>query len=248
VNGAVNIRVSNFRTGPRVYEADQQTEDITRGLIGYLRRHHWGMLATFIALGGTAYALDPSNSHIHACVDRATSTVRIVDHCRRGERAITWAKTGPAGPSDGYQSNGGPGSTSVKVPPGDYIATADCTATQARTASQSSTIPAFGEAVLFLTTDTEFFYPGSGPGDGTSTAASVPNMGQRLLQGPPPLPSESGSASLSTSAGFHLPHGGTIFADCYGAAVGHGMGGSEQPLTGAGVHVTAIRVGTLHMQ
>ena len=29
---------------------------MTQRIAGYLRRHHWGILATFIALGGTAYA------------------------------------------------------------------------------------------------------------------------------------------------------------------------------------------------
>jgi hypothetical protein len=47
---------SRLSDGLGIYEADQQTEDIMRGLIGYLRQHHWGMLATFIALSGTAYA------------------------------------------------------------------------------------------------------------------------------------------------------------------------------------------------
>jgi hypothetical protein len=222
-----------------------------RVLLGYLGRHHWGIVGTFIALGGAAYAAGGGSSNsIHACVNKASGGVQIAHRCQRDEYAVTWAKAGPQGlpgPSDGYFRSsmvGGSGSTSVKVPPGDYIASGGCWATQARTASQSSTIPAFGEAELILTTEASFSPEQAPPG--TETFASVPNMGQQLLQGPPP--GESGSASLSTSTGFHLARGGTIFEDCGEFIEGLGMGGSEQPLTFSGGHVTAIRVGNLHGQ
>ncbi len=78
----------------------------------YFGRHHWGILATFIALGGTAYAATETGQHrgvIHGCVDRKTGAVRIVgsNACRLGERAIAWSQAGPVGPSDGYFSSTG---------------------------------------------------------------------------------------------------------------------------------------------
>ena len=116
-------------------------------------RHHWGMLATFIALGGTAYAFGSgAQSTVHACVDRTTGAVRIAGSCHRGERALTWAKTGkrglegPVGPSDGYYSSTSPtqGIVYLKVPTGRLHGQREAAPpTQTQTASQSPTIPAF---------------------------------------------------------------------------------------------------------
>jgi hypothetical protein len=62
-------------------------------------RHHCGILATFIALSGTAYTVGGSGDNFHACVDTSTGTVRIARHCHQSEHAVTWAKTGPQGPA-----------------------------------------------------------------------------------------------------------------------------------------------------
>ena len=133
----------------------------------YLGRHHWGILATFIALGGTSYAVSSgAQSNVHGCVDRRTGAVRIATRCQRGERDLTWAKSGPVGPvgpSDGYYATTSSpfGVPSLKLPPGDYIATGGCTAGLTQTASESPTVPTFGEALSLLTTNRFALTPAS---------------------------------------------------------------------------------------
>jgi hypothetical protein len=243
VSVPIGIELSD---GHGVYESDKQTEDIMRGLIGYLQRHHWGLIATFIALGGTAYAVGGASSNIHACVDQNTGAVRIVRHCARSEQALIWSKTGPrgpvgpVGPSDGYYATGG---GEVTVPPGNYIAQGGCAASQAKTASQSDTVPALGMARGILTDHPEDIP--TGPISGGITYASVPNLGQTAwVPGTP----KNGGASLANGAAFSLPNGGTIAESCGETRIGHGFGGSDEPLSFSNGFVTAIRVGTLHTQ
>ncbi len=58
------------------------------------------------ALGGTAFAVETasvgsSDTTIHACVAKFGGIVRVVDAdttCSRGETALSWNQTGPAGP------------------------------------------------------------------------------------------------------------------------------------------------------
>jgi hypothetical protein len=173
---------------------------VTGRIAGYLRRHHWGILATFIALSGTAYAVGGSGGNIHACVDTSTGTVRIARHCRQSERAMTWAKTGPqgsAGPSDGYSATGDRLAT-VAVPPGDYLATGGCTARLDRSSGQSSTILVLGEAEGQLGIGLPPGPTGVPNVNAASTAvASVPNLGEDNPAGP-----QGGNASLSNAAGF----------------------------------------------
>ena len=229
---------------------------MTSPVISYLGRHCWGLVATFIALGGTAFAVSSGGgSSIHACVNRATGAVRIASHCHHNERAMTWASVGPrgpaglAGPSDAYYEyslpNANGSGASITVPPGDYVAFGGCTATQLQTASQSSSVPAFGEAEAFLTTQASFF--SAGPSEGAATSASVPNMGETFIDGGGPA-SESGSASLSSSEGFQLPKGGTIHEFCRAAEGSHGSAHSDQPLSFSNTYVTAIKVASLHNQ
>ena len=96
-----------------------------------------------------------------------------------------------------------------------------------------------------LTTDSS---PLIDPGfPGTETSASVPNMGNDGNTPGGAGPSH-GSASLSSSAGFHLPSGSTIHEQC-GADQGHfGFGRSQAPLSISNTYITAIRVGSLHQQ
>ena len=210
-----------------------------RGLLGYLGRHHWGMLGTFIALGGTAYAVGGgSNNSIHACVNQASGATRIARHCHPDEYAVTWAKTGqqgPAGPSDGYFSSKG----KITVPPGNYIAHSACTAS---IRGPGSAPLVFGEAVSWLSTDpTPLDRLSQPPPDTTESYASVPNQGTRPDPG-----GMTGSATLANVASFYLPNGGTIYGACAPFPSTHGFGGSavEFPLENA--DVTAIRVGSLH--
>lgn len=215
-------------------------------------------VALFVALGGTSVALnsagvpDPAGV-FHACVNKRTGALRLVNkgaRCRTratkraaAEKAIEWSQTGPAGPSDGYYSNqSSTQPASITVPPGNYIADGGCTASQAMTSGQSTTVPSFGSAQAFLTTSTAISSAGLLPTGTVETHASVPNMGYTVR----PINQESGSASLSNSGGFDLPQGGTIYELCRQAIGGTGTAGSDEPVTVSDEYVTAIRVSTLH--
>jgi hypothetical protein len=127
----------------------------------------------------------------------------------------------------------------VTVPPGDYLASGSCTAEQSYTTGQSTTVPAFGAAQGFLTTDPNFFTAGPFAPGTTESEASVPNMGGTRpgLSG-----GEFGTANLANRGAFALPKGGTIYEVCrqYEGPLGHG--GSDQPISIRQVYVSAIRV------
>ena len=217
---------------------------MSKRVVEYLGRHHWGILATFIALGGTGYAATalPASDRgiVHACVDKA-GAVRIVTSghgCHRNERAVAWSQTGPVGPSDGYFSSKG----KITLPPGDYIAYSACTEFQSQPPSPTSAPLVFGEAESVLSTDPTPLDPLSPPPtDGTESFASVPNQGTNPSPG-----GIFGSASLSNVASFHLPNGGTIYGVCAPVPSIHGFGGSAVDLASSNADVTAIRVGSLH--
>jgi hypothetical protein len=156
-------------------------------------------------------------------VDR-DGAVRIDARCHGNERVLTWARTGPRGPtgpegplgpSDGYFSTRiSPGVVSLKLPPGDCIATGGCTAGLTRTASQSTTVPVFGDALSARGTDRFALTPGLGQGGVTyETASSVPNMGESP---PPPTDpiSKLASRAVPRLARFTFRKGGrsTSFA------------------------------------
>ena len=127
-------------------------------LLGYLRRHHWGLIATAISLTGTAYAatgLAPNSVGTRQIQSHAVTLSKVSLGAQRalrgrvgpvgppgrvgpvGPRGHVGA-AGPAGPSDGYYASSitgisaGPSSqpATVTVPPGQYIATGGCTASQ----------------------------------------------------------------------------------------------------------------------
>ena len=122
-------------------------------LLRYVRRHHLGLIALFIALGGTAYAATavPPNSVGTRQLRRHAVALSKIDpgaaralrgrrgpSGRAGERGPSGlaGPTGPIGPSDSYYSAATPGNlaphpdggVSVTVPPGNYTATGGCTA------------------------------------------------------------------------------------------------------------------------
>ena len=80
-------------------------------LAGFARRHAVGLLALFVALGGTSYAVTASkftssNGTITACAKKRSGAVRLVagaKKCRKGEQRVAWNQRGPAG------ANGAPG-------------------------------------------------------------------------------------------------------------------------------------------
>jgi len=62
-----------------------------------------GLAAMACAIGGVAIAAPSSSSStIHACANNRTGVLSLANHCRAGSHAVTWNKTGPAGPSKVY--------------------------------------------------------------------------------------------------------------------------------------------------
>lgn len=202
-------------------------------------------VAAMLAVGAAAYAsTSGSSGTIHACASRSTGVLRLGHHCRRRERAVTWNKAGPSGtpgPSDAYYSDNSPaGAATVTVPPGEYVATGNCTAFM----SQGSTSPPFGEAELALTLLPPSQFGSSVQGNyDAGVYTSVPDQGHVYYSQP------SGYASMSDSFGYRLPNGGTITARCgtYPLGLPFGHDASAAPVNTQGVSVTAIRVGTLHV-
>ena len=147
-------------------------------LLGYLRRHHWGLIATAISLTGTAYAatgLAPNSVGTRQIQSHAVTLSKVSLGAQRalrgrvgpvgppgrvgpvGPRGHVGA-AGPAGPSDGYYASSitgisaGPSSqpATVTVPPGQYIATGGCTASQGNGTGQSISSLTFGTALATL--------------------------------------------------------------------------------------------------
>jgi hypothetical protein len=237
---------------------------MSAGVLSYLRRHHWGLIATFIALGGTAYAtteLPPDSVGTRQLQRNAVTLAKINRDVRKAlqGRQGRAGRAGPTGPSDGYYSSSTlvitgftPGQgASVTVPAGDYIATGGCTASQSNATGQDTSSLTFGiaDAILSATpagqTPTAP-YPGE-PGAFSSTS-SVPDEGYSGF-GHDGFAVQAGAASLSASGGFALPSGGTITETCQDGseqAGGGGPGHSDVALSFSGYYVTAIKVATLH--
>jgi hypothetical protein len=95
--------------------------------VTYLRRHHLGALALFVALGGTSYAaisgIPDSGGAFHGCVDTQTGSLRVVQRtglCRAqrtvkrggkrvrvpGEFAVSWNQRGQSGPAGAQGQTG----------------------------------------------------------------------------------------------------------------------------------------------
>ena len=90
-------------------------------VVRYLRQHHIGLLALFIALSGTSYALsNPSTGRWYACVTQAYHTLNLTSAsatCPRGQYKIWWDRAGSTGRGQrGPQGpRGSPGSGSDTV-------------------------------------------------------------------------------------------------------------------------------------
>jgi hypothetical protein len=71
-------------------------------LAHYVRRHHIGFLALFIALGGTSFAAVRASTPatIHACAGKRAGSLRVVaarNRCHSDERSLSWAQRGRTG-------------------------------------------------------------------------------------------------------------------------------------------------------
>ena len=91
---------------------------VARAFGGYLRRHHIALLALFIALGGSAYAVagrnSPSAGRFYACVTQAFHTLNLTSAsaaCPRGQYKISWNRTGQRGPRGPLGQKGSPGAS-----------------------------------------------------------------------------------------------------------------------------------------
>lgn len=86
---------------------------ITKGL-RFMRGNAIGMLALFVALGGTSYAATggfTSNGQLQACVGESggVTIVKAGKKCRRGQQRVSWNQTGPAGAKGATGATGAAG-------------------------------------------------------------------------------------------------------------------------------------------
>jgi hypothetical protein len=91
---------------------------VARAFAGYLRQHHIALLALFIALGGSAYAVAGRNSssarRFYACVTQAFHTLNLTSAsaaCPRGQYKISWNRTGQRGARGPLGQTGSPGAS-----------------------------------------------------------------------------------------------------------------------------------------
>jgi hypothetical protein len=89
---------------------------VTRAAARYLGRHHIALLALFLALGGTSYAVTggfsaASGGKLSACVKKKGGAMRLLTRgrCRRTERSISWNQQGLPGLAGSPGSPGGTG-------------------------------------------------------------------------------------------------------------------------------------------
>ena len=87
-------------------------DTVLSSVVAYIRRHHIGLLALAVALGGTAYAAIPArNGTIKACYTTKGGALRVVDEktrrCPRGQKLLSWNQRGRRGPR-GLQGLQGP--------------------------------------------------------------------------------------------------------------------------------------------
>ncbi|HTR74351.1 MAG TPA: tail fiber protein [Solirubrobacterales bacterium] len=80
-------------------------------------------LALFLALGGSAYAVDGSqagSSTVAACYDKKNGDLRILTgpRCKPGERPVTWNVEGPQGQAGPEGKSGSQGETGPQGPEG----------------------------------------------------------------------------------------------------------------------------------
>lgn len=203
-------------------------------MLGYLKRHHWGLIATFIALGGTAYASGvlPANS---------VGTRQI----RQG--AVTLAKIAPGALAS--LAGGGelrdvylvsshtlllqPQSLSVQVPRGSYLADGNCYGQLENTTNSQ------GVAFGFVEADLRSSEPQTSPNHVSESAvSSVPDAG---IPAQPFHYSELppyGSALVNVRGPVRLSHAGTITLRCSGS-------GPPHPVETVG-NLVVIPVKTIH--
>jgi hypothetical protein len=92
----------------------------SRRTMGYV-----AVAAIGVLVGSGGYAIAASGSSaIHACAGKRTGALRLAKSCNRNERAVSWAKSGPAGAAgakgaQGPQGlpgkNGQPGTPATKL-------------------------------------------------------------------------------------------------------------------------------------
>ena len=89
-------------------------------MLAYLKRHHVGLLALFIALGGTSYAAAklPRNSVGTAQLRKGAVTTAKLSHSLQGKLKQA-GNAGPAGPKGDTGAQGAQGPQGIQGPAGD---------------------------------------------------------------------------------------------------------------------------------
>ena len=154
----------------------------------YVARHHWGMIAAFIALGGTSYAalrtVPGSDGQVHACYGKLVysagthkllsgGALRVVPQgtqCRRGEVALAWNQRGVQGPSGPQGAAGVQGASGTLTDTSQFYTRAQ---SDARFMQGTGGVSAIPRTVIANTqAGTLFDVPGSGKLDVTFCAGN----------------------------------------------------------------------------
>lgn len=82
-----------------------------------------GFLALFVALGGVGYAATggfTSNGKLQACVNEEgrLKLLQAGQHCKKGQKAVAWNQSGPAGAIGATGATGAAGASGATGPPG----------------------------------------------------------------------------------------------------------------------------------
>jgi hypothetical protein len=74
--------------------------------------------ALIAACCGLAVAASSSSPTIRACANKKTGALRLANKCRKGERAVSWSRTGPQGVAGLAGAKGATGTEGPKGPEG----------------------------------------------------------------------------------------------------------------------------------
>ena len=217
---------------------------VARAFAGYLRQHHVALLALFIALGGTSYAVAGRGSspagRFYACVTQRFHTLNLTSAsaaCPRGQYKISWNRTGqrgargPLGPKGSPGPSGSNGASGPQGPKGDTGATG----------AQGSTGPAGPQGPNGDTGATGPAGPQGPMGDTGATGLTGPQgpmgvTGATGLTGPQGPQGVTGATGLTGPQG---PQGDTVATGPAGPQGPQGSTGPQGPPGVVGLTITS---------
>ena len=216
---------------------------VARAFAGYLRRHHIALLALFIALGGTSYAVagrgSSSAGRFYACVTQAFHTLNLTSAsaaCPRGQYKVSWNRTGQRGARGRLGPKGSPGSAGSNGASGPQGLKGDTGATGA----QGAAGPAGPQGLKGDTgaTGSQGAAGPAGPQGLKGDTGATGSQGAAGPAGPQGLKGDTGATGSQGAAGPAGPQGLKGDTGATGAQGATGPQGPSGVLALAGQHCT----------